>query len=294
MVENKKPSLIVGFIASIGAHALFSFLLFQVEKNHSRELQAQPIEVEIVKAEKTENDKQKFEEKQVVDQNKINEDMDENAKYLSAHNQKVIKETVAQKYGEFQNAKQQQAQKQEQKAEQKPEQKKAIVMKKFIPDRDLFGGYQEIIKKSQNSKNAKNANERNGIESQTRDYLPNTDAGMETLLSTHEFVYYTYYNRIRNQLSQYWESRIREKMMALFKKGRRVASTSDRITKVLIVLDGNGTLIKVQVMSESGISDLDEVAVEAFRLAAPFPHPPKGIVDGDGTIKIRWDFIVET
>jgi protein TonB len=47
-------------------------------------------------------------------------------------------------------------------------------------------------------------------------------------------------------------------------------------------------------MSESGITDLDEVAVEAFRLAAPFPHPPKGMVDGDGTIKIRWDFIVET
>jgi protein TonB len=39
--------------------------------------------------------------------------------------------------------------------------------------------------------------------------------------------------------------------------------------------------------------DLDSAAVEAFRQAAPFPNPPKGMVEADGTIKIRWDFVLE-
>jgi len=52
-------------------------------------------------------------------------------------------------------------------------------------------------------------------------------------------------------------------------------------------------LIKVQVIGRSGIQDLDDAAVEAFKAAAPFPNPPKGIVDEDGTIRIRWDFILE-
>ena len=34
-------------------------------------------------------------------------------------------------------------------------------------------------------------------------------------------------------------------------------------------------------------------AIEAFKEAAPFPNPPAGIVESDGTIKIRWDFVLE-
>ena len=47
------------------------------------------------------------------------------------------------------------------------------------------------------------------------------------------------------------------------------------------------------MLTQSGVIDLDSAAVEAFREAAPFPNPPKGMVEGDGTIKIRWDFVLE-
>jgi TonB family protein len=63
---------------------------------------------------------------------------------------------------------------------------------------------------------------------------------------------------------------------------------------VIIHLNDQGVLIRVQVVGQSGVSDLDDAAVEAFKAAAPFPNPPKGIVDGDGTIKIRWDFVLES
>jgi protein TonB len=124
--------------------------------------------------------------------------------------------------------------------------------------------------------------------------LKDIDQGIETLLNTREFKYYTYYNRIRKQLSQFWEPKVREKVNIMFQQGRKVASAQDRITKLLIVLNSRGTLVNVKVISDSGVRDLDDAAVEAFRAAAPFPNPPKGIIETDGTVKIRWDFVLET
>lgn len=297
MGEIKRPSLIVSLLVSIGAHVLISLLLIFVDNNYGREKTKTSIEVEIVKIDDFEKEQEllkQLEKMQIVEQNQINNELDKNAKYLSAHNQKVLKETVAKKHGEFQNIKNQVPVSPS--VPQKPvsQSQESSPIHKFIPRRDLFDGYQASVKRNENSKNMKNPNERNGAESQSRDYLPDTSAGMETMLSTREFVYYTYYNRIRNQLSQHWESRVREKFIALMKKGRRISNESDKITKLLVVLDKNGTLVKIQVVGESGITDLDDVAIEAFRLAAPFPHPPKGIIDVDGTIKIPWDFIIET
>ena len=38
---------------------------------------------------------------------------------------------------------------------------------------------------------------------QTIDYIKDLEPGLETLLTTREFVYYTYYARIRGQLNQF-------------------------------------------------------------------------------------------
>ena len=80
----------------------------------------------------------------------------------------------------------------------------------------------------------------------------------------------------------------------MLRQGRELASAEeDRITRVIIILDDGGILQGVQVLEESGVRDLDDAAVEAFRAAAPFPNPPKGIIEDDGTVKIHWDFVLE-
>ena len=78
-----------------------------------------------------------------------------------------------------------------------------------------------------------------------------------------------------------------------YRQGRTIASAKDRVTQVLVTLNPEGELVKVEVLTQSGVMDLDSAAVEAFRQAAPFPNPPKGMVEADGTIKIRWDFVLE-
>ena len=129
--------------------------------------------------------------------------------------------------------------------------------------------------------------------STTDDRLKDIDIGSQTVLSTREFVYFSYYNRIKDKLRQFWEPKIKEKISHILRQGRHIASSTDHTTRIVIVLDRKGSLQHVQVMSGSGVEDLDDAAVEAFRAAAPFPNPPKGIIDPDGTVKINWDFVIE-
>lgn len=129
--------------------------------------------------------------------------------------------------------------------------------------------------------------------STTDDHLKDVDIGSQTVLSTKEFVYFSYYNRIKDKLRQFWEPKIKEKISHILRQGRHIASNSEHTTRIVIVLDRKGSLQHVQVMSGSGVEDLDDAALEAFRAAAPFPNPPKGIIDPDGTVKINWDFVIE-
>lgn len=246
---------------------------------------------------------------QVVEQKEVsaNEVTPENARFLSAKNQKVQKQTVAAERGQFQNMKKAVPQKTGPKGDGKEKSVAPSEDSKKQIAKDLFKTFdasealerQKIADKESGLGEGRGLGEQNtgtGAEtSQTNDYIKDVEVGLETVLNTREFKYYSYYNRIRKQLSQHWEGRVRDKLSRLFREGRAPAATNqDRITKLMIVLNDKGTLVRVQVLSDSGIRDLDDAAIEAFRAAAPFPNPPKGIVEGDGTVKIRWDFVLET
>lgn len=268
-------------------------------KKHD-EKKAQVIQFEILEPQSQVNKKNQapLKNKRIVDQDKVNNVLDPNADLLSSHNQKVNKETVAKNHGAFQNQKQKQQQmepKKDSAASDNSAERTPNVKQVPLPQ-DIFGTYKSSLAKAlEHQKEIESKNDQAGGDvSRSRDYLPNKAEGLETLLSTREFVYYTYYTRIRNQLSEYWEPKIKQKVLSMFKQGRRIASADDHITKLQIILDDKGILMKVQVLDASGIQDLDEVAVEAFRAAAPFPNPPKGIIESDGTVKIEWDFVVET
>lgn len=233
---------------------------------------------------------------QVVEQDKaLNEELPEEAKYLGRFNQKVIKETRATQSGKLRNG--QTAKKGRAKENQAstppptPPQATAKTSKlsgtlptlaQLRPKFDPLS----LQKRSKKSNSGASAN-------QTSDYLRDTDKGLETLLNTREFLYYSYYQRIREKIRQQWEPKIRAKVAKIFAQGRTIASAQDRVTRVIIILNEKGSLVKVQVVGQSGITDLDDAAVEAFRAAEPFPNPPKGIIENDQRIRIRWDFILE-
>jgi TonB family protein len=227
---------------------------------------------------------------QIVEQkNRINDERDPNAKYLSAFDQKLLKETRAENVGKFNNTPAGGASRagQKQSHDAKKQTKKAQGKGELPTLRDLSPQFSPM------QGMAAQAASTPGEATKTDDYLKDVQKGLQTMLSTREFVYYSYYQRIKEQISQYWEPGVREKVKIIYRQGRNIASAHDRVTQLLIVLDKNGVLLRIEVVSQSGVHDLDDAAVEAFRSAAPFPNPPKGMVESDGTIKIRWDFILE-
>lgn len=229
--------------------------------------------------------------KQIVEQkDRVNDEKDKDAKFLSQFDQKVIKQTRAENSGKFNNTPAGGGvQKQQKVAKDNKKQTKSAEEKGELPSlKDLSPQF------SPNKGEAAQTAETAGQATATDDYLKDVQKGLQTVLSTREFVYYSYYARIKAQISQYWEPNVRERVKIIYRTGRTIASAHDRVTQLLIVLDSSGELIRVEILGQSGVQDLDNAAVEAFKNAAPFPNPPKGMIEKDGTIKIRWDFILES
>ena len=244
--------------------------------------EAKPQPVEIVYEEiapptlkKNTKDKKKDKTKQIVEQEKqINEEKPDKDAYLSQFDQKVIREMRAKDAGAFRNKTEQQ---------QAPK-KKNITMSDLVP------GYGP---KAEKSEDAKIENTKVTEGSQTDDYLKDVPTGLQTLLSTREFVFYAYYARIKEKIRQQWEPQVREKVKIVYRQGRNIASATDRITRVVVTLNSKGELMNVEVVTQSGVQHLDDAATGAFKSAAPFPNPPQGMIEQDGLIRIRWDFILE-
>lgn len=279
-----KPSVL--FIAlSLLIHLGFWAGVYQINANSDQ--RPERIEVSFVNPDQLDAKKAP---KQIVDQkHQINNEIDKNAKYLSAFNQKVLHETRADQAGQFRNTPA---------GGSNPHAKTEGKQAGRRPRHHLRKGELPALKDlspkfAPNEGEALQALTAHRRGAQTDDYLKNVNKGLQTLLSTREFVYYAYYSRIRTQIRQYWEPYVKEKVKLILKQGRNIASANDRVTRVLVTLDKNGALIKVQVLTRSGVHDLDDAAVQAFKSAAPFPNPPKGMVEKDGTIKIRWDFVLE-
>lgn len=127
-----------------------------------------------------------------------------------------------------------------------------------------------------------------------QDYVKGMKESNRTALNTKEFVFYGYYQRIRQRLDRAWVPILREKVAKFYNTGRHLASEMDHSTKVVVTLNPSGEITGVKVVSESGTRDLDDAAVAAFNQAGPFPNPPHGIIGSNGVIEIPWEFILRT
>lgn len=125
------------------------------------------------------------------------------------------------------------------------------------------------------------------------DHLKDYEQGEDTVLSTREYRYFSYYYRIKELLRQYWKPNVEQKLYKMWAKGTNL-NDDEIVTKVVVLLNGSGQIQKISRIGSCGFAELDQAAIEAFQKAAPFPNPPKGIIESDGFVRIRWDFILKT
>jgi TonB family protein len=111
--------------------------------------------------------------------------------------------------------------------------------------------------------------------------------GDQVALNARDFIYADYFNRIRRLVNYYWKQNLDNLPDSV-----RIVNPRYR-TLVDVVLDRDGALELVTVTDPSGVGELDDAVVRAFRLAGPFPNPPTGLVQNDGRVYLpSMDFTV--
>lgn len=204
--------------------------------------------------------------------------------YLSSHNQRTDRNTRAAKIGEFKNV-------------LNPGQKAQSNSKlSKLFEINVDENKKEKVEDTSNGtgvlrKPASIENKNGDGESATDDYLEDVAIGASTILNAQEYRFYGFYSRIREQVVQHWHQRLKIEIYKLDSEGRPIVNTQ-RKTQIRVYLTSAGQLQDVQVIGSSGLLELDRAATDSFKLAAPFPHPPKEMIGDDGLVPIRWEFIV--
>jgi protein TonB len=124
------------------------------------------------------------------------------------------------------------------------------------------------------------------------EFIPSVQEGAFTALNTDQFTYYSFFSRINEQVRNRWIDNIRAYVGNLSQKDLEILSTRDRQTVIEIILDRKGEFTSAVLQNSSGDRALDQTTVAAFRAAAPFLNPPRGMIEDDGHIHLHYGFVV--
>lgn len=128
--------------------------------------------------------------------------------------------------------------------------------------------------------------------STTGEQLPkDIQIGDFTALNTDRFIYYTYYARIEEAIRHRW---VRYVKAAIYGGGDISPGQNKFETNVEIILNREGRFQRAIIHQGSGSKDLDAAGIHAFREAREFPHPPRGMLKPDETIRLLYSFHVDS
>ena len=122
------------------------------------------------------------------------------------------------------------------------------------------------------------------------DYLKDVDDGDATALNSKKWKHAPFFNRVKRQVADEWHP---ELVYVRHDPNGNVYGVKDRVTVLRIHLQPDGKLAAWTVLQSSGVDFLDDEAIDAFKKAAPFPNPPKDLVEGDGQIHFNFAFVFE-
>ena len=117
-----------------------------------------------------------------------------------------------------------------------------------------------------------------------------SEASDDTALSAKRWIDANYVNRVKRKVAENWDPN--PIWRRIDPKGA-VYGTATRHTEVGVSLSPGGELVDIDVTVPSGVKELDDEAVRAFRAAAPFREPPEGLVLKDGRVTFAFSFYFE-
>ena len=120
--------------------------------------------------------------------------------------------------------------------------------------------------------------------------IPGVEEGAFTALNTDQLEFYAFYRRSNEQIRNRWVSLIQSYLGQMAARDMQVLAKQNRTTQVEILLKPNGEFERAIVHATSGDKGLDAAATESFRIAAPFPNPPREMVKADNFIHLHYVF----
>ena len=123
------------------------------------------------------------------------------------------------------------------------------------------------------------------------DDLRGVEEGEGTFLNARGFKFASYLNRVKETVGRVWVQKVMD-VSAKRDPTNQIYGFKDRATLVEYVIDRNGEVQDVKVGASSGVSYLDDVAVDAFKQVQRFPNPPAGLIDESGTVKLQFTFVL--
>ncbi|MBK7844747.1 MAG: hypothetical protein IPJ71_13840 [Bdellovibrionales bacterium] len=125
------------------------------------------------------------------------------------------------------------------------------------------------------------------------EYIPNVREGEFTSLNTDQFLYYTFFARVNEQVRTRWVNAMAEYSSSLSNNELGKLALTPRITVVEVLLQSDGYLKDILINKESGSRGLDQTAILAFSKSAPFLNPPTDMIKEDGLIHLIYSFRVD-
>ncbi|MBW2735664.1 MAG: TonB family protein [Deltaproteobacteria bacterium] len=157
-----------------------------------------------------------------------------------------------------------------------PEGQKQVQPQKKVSLKDLKLSQQELAK---------------AVGTRVKDALGDVEEGEQTLLNSKRWRFASFFNRVKRQVAQNWHPNTAYRRRD---PSGNIFGFKDRLTVLRVRLNEKGELKAVHLERASGVGFLDDEAVKAFRLAQPFPNPPKALVDDKSkTISFRFGFLFE-
>ena len=314
MGHFKKSNLTLIYLPlSLFFHSFFIYLIYLTPQYKTLKPNRSPsslLVMTIVDNKDKDPLKESSDAKQIVEQKpdpKYVQDLpNKNAKFLSQYHQRVPRETVSKNPTSINEesflediSKNQSTQKTSKQEKTFNSQKEGLLpdlsVADLIPKTDWnqYMNVKKIDTQQRLSENTTDLRKQVSLGFQPNDYLKDIENGKQTLLNTRAFKFYTYYNRIKQQVQASWKSMIKKEVQKLLLQQRENILEIEQRTSLLITLDRSGALVSIQILKKSHIAVLDHIAVKSFQLTAPFPHPPKSLIGEKKFLQIRWDFILE-
>lgn len=125
------------------------------------------------------------------------------------------------------------------------------------------------------------------------DYIPEVREGGFTSLNQDQFLYYTFYARINEQIRNHWIENVRAILANSARSQISQWAEKAQITSFEVLVSPEGKYVKTILYRHSDSLPLDTAAVSALRLASPYNNPPSELVEADGFIHLRYQFHVE-